>query len=350
MSDVAQASSARVQSSLVPPDFIKRMAAEFAPKPWLYWTDMLVSAGIGWSLFCFSLQLPAFSAMQVLATLGAVFALLRAALFIHELCHIKASQLPHFELAWNLVVGIPLLIPSLMYVGSHMDHHKRTAFGTAADPEYAPIAHWSRFRIAVFVLAVAFAPLVLPIRWGLLTPLSRLFPSLRPWVVGKLSTLVINTGYTRPLPRGTAAKRWDLEEAGAALYVWTIAGLVLAGWIPAAVVGHWLVLGAGILVVNQVRTLAAHGYANEGEPMDAEQQLLDSVNLTRWSLPSVLIAPVGLRYHALHHYLPSLPYHSLGAVHRQLLAELPHDAPYRRTSSEGLHFTLQALWDRAAAH
>jgi fatty acid desaturase len=350
MSDVAEASSARAQTSRVPPDFMKRIATEFVPKPWLYWTDMLASAALGWSLFCFSLALPLLSAMQVLATLAAIFALLRAALFIHELCHIRPSQLPYFELAWNLLVGIPLLIPSLMYVGSHMDHHKRTAFGTAADPEYAPIAHWSRFRIAAFVLTVAFAPLVLPIRWGVLTPLSRLVPSLRPWVVGKVSTLVINTGYTRPLPRGTAVKRWDLEEAGAGIYVWVVAGLVLAGWIPAVFVAHWLVLGAGILVVNQVRTLAAHGYANEGEPMDAEQQLLDSINLTRWSLPSVLIAPVGLRYHALHHYLPSLPYHSLGSVHRRLLAELPHDAPYRRTSSEGLHLTLQALWDRAAAH
>jgi NADH:ubiquinone oxidoreductase subunit 6 (subunit J) len=171
MSDVAKASVARVQSSLVPPGFMQRIAAEFVPKPWLYWSDMLASAAIGWSLFFFSLQLPLLSAMQVLAILGAIFALLRAALFIHELSHLKPSQLPHFELAWNLVVGIPLLIPSLMYVGSHMDHHKRTAFGTAADPEYAPIAHWSRFRIAAFVLTVAFAPLVLPVRWGLLTPL-----------------------------------------------------------------------------------------------------------------------------------------------------------------------------------
>ena len=350
MTDVAQASPARVHSGAVPPDFMKQIASEFAPRAWIYWTDMLASAAVGWLLFFFSVQLPLFSAMQVLAGAGAVFALLRAALFIHELCHLKSSQLPGFEVVWNLVVGIPLLIPSLMYVGSHMDPHKRMAFGTESDPEYAPIAHWSRLRIAIFVVTVAFAPLLLPVRWGVLGPLSRLFPALRPWVVGKLSTLVINPGYTRPLPTGAHVRRWNLEEAATALFVWSVAALLTTGALPLAWVFHWLALGAGILVVNQVRTLAAHGYENEGEPMEAEQQLLDSVNLSGPFLPDLLIAPVGLRFHALHHFLPSLPYHSLGAVHRRLLRVLPQDAAYRQTESEGLQETLQTLWRRAAAH
>ena len=55
---------------------------------------------------------------------------------------------------------------------------------------------------------------------------------------------------------------------------------------------------------------------------------------------------MGLRYHALHHFLPSLPYHSLGRVHRQLLAELPADAPYRQTVREGLLAPLQKLWHK----
>jgi len=345
MADVAEAPSA--QASLAPPAFIRRLQRESAPNPWIYWSDMLISAGIGWWLFFFSLQLPLLSAMQVLATLGAIFGLLRAALFIHELSHVKPSQLPGFEVAWNLLVGIPLLIPSLMYVGSHLDHHRRTAFGTDSDPEYAPIAHWSRLRIASFVATVTFAPFALVIRWGLLTPLSRLIPALRPLVVGKLSTLVINSDYTRPMPRGAQIRRWDLEEAAAGVYVWAVVAGMALGWIPVAVAVQWFVVGAGILVVNQVRTLAAHGYANEGEAMDNEQQLLDSINLAGWSLLTVLIAPVGLRYHALHHYLPSLPYHSLGRVHRQLIAELPVDAPYRRTTRDGLHYTLQELWSRA---
>ena len=60
-------------------------------------------------------------------------------------------------------------------------------------------------------------------------------------------------------------------------------------------------------------------------------------------------APVGLRYHALHHYLPTVPYHSLGALHRRLLAELPANDPYRRTRRPGVVAAALALARRAGA-
>jgi fatty acid desaturase len=151
------------------------------------------------------------------------------------------------------------------------------------------------------------------------------------------------------MPSGVQVRRWKLEEAATALYVWSIAALVGFGALPPRWLYHWLVIGAGILVVNQIRTLAAHGYQNRGEPMDARQQLLDSITLGGPQLQPLLIAPVGLRFHALHHVLPSLPYHNLGAVHRRLLRALPHDAVYRQTESAGLQDTLQTLWERAAA-
>ena len=40
-------------------------------------------------------------------------------------------------------------------------------------------------------------------------------------------------------------------------------------------------------------------------------------------------APVGLRYHALHHLFPTLPYHNLKAAHEYLLVHLPPESPYR---------------------
>lgn len=341
MSDVSRAS---------PHQLVKRFPEAFRVRPGKYWSDMLVSAGVGWTLFAFSVALPLGAPLQIAATLGAIFALYRAMLFIHELAHVRTGQLPGFEAAWNLVAGIPLLVPSLMYVPSHLEHHKRTVFGTPDDPEYVPLAHWSRFRIARFVVTVAFVPLALVFRWALLGPLSRVLPPLRRLVVGKLSTLVINSEYTRPAPRTRAARRrWAYEEAGAAVYTWAVAGAVYAGWIPwLALVQLWIV-GAGILVVNQVRTLVAHGYENEtGRPMDSEAELLDSINLRGTSPLTVLFAPVGLRYHALHHAVPALPYHSLGRVHRRLLAELPRDASYHHTLRDGLLASLVALWNRAA--
>jgi fatty acid desaturase len=326
----------------------RRFAEAFRIRPWIYWADMLASASLGWGLFACAVLTPPGSVLHVVATVGAVFALLRSALFIHEIAHIRSGELPWFETVWNVLVGIPITVPSLMYVGSHSDHHKRTGFGTDEDPEYAPIARWSRLRIALFVLTVAFVPFLLVLRWGVLGPLSYLFPSLRRFTVARCSTLVINVHYERPEPRGRAASRWAWQEAGAALLVWAVAAGFALGWIPAHAVCQWFLVAAGILIVNQVRTLAAHGYENAGEPVDSEGQLLDSINLTGWSPFTALLAPVGLRYHALHHYLPSLPYHSLGLVHRRLLAELPADAPYHRTVREGVLATLHKLWHKEA--
>jgi fatty acid desaturase len=326
----------------------RRHADAFRIRPWIYWLDMLASAAIGWSLFAASVTVPAWSLLHLLATVGAVFALLRAALFIHELAHVRPGDLPRFELVWNLLVGLPVAVPSLMYVGSHSDHHKRTGFGTNEDPEYAPIARWSRLRIALFVATVALVPFLLVLRWGVLGPLSWLFPPLRRLVVERGSTLIINVHYRRPEPRGRVAVRWAWQEAGGALLVWTVVAGLALGWVPPGAVTQWLLVAAGILIVNQVRTLAAHGYENAGEPVDSQGQLLDSINLAGSSPLTALLAPVGLRYHALHHFLPSLPYHSLGYVHRRLLLELPPDAPYRRTVREGMLAALQRLWHKEA--
>jgi fatty acid desaturase len=328
-------------------EVVRKIGPDLSPDPIIYWSDLLVSVTVGWACFAVAVGASFGSPLHVLATLGAVLALLRAALFIHELSHLKPGQLPGFEGVWNAIVGIPLLIPSLMYVGSHMDHHKRMGFGTNDDPEYAQIARWSRLRIVAFILTVALIPLVLPLRWGVIGPLSRLFPPLRRVVVGKLSTLVINADYVRPMPTGEHVRRWALQETAAAVYVWVVGAAVVFGWIPLGWVVQWCIVAGGISVVNQVRTLAAHGYENEGEPMDTEEQLLDSINLRGWPILTVLLAPVGLRFHALHHHLPFLPYHSLGRVHRRLLAELPQNAPYRATVRDGVGI-LQSLWRNAA--
>ncbi len=64
-------------------------------------------------------------------------------------------------------------------------------------------------------------------------------------------------------------------------------------------------------------------------------QYLDSVNVPGGFLP-YLWAPVGLRYHALHHLLPSMPYHALGEAHRRLSAHLGTGSTYQRANYPGL--------------
>jgi fatty acid desaturase len=108
----------------------------------------------------------------------------------------------------------------------------------------------------------------------------------------------------------------------------------------------YLISAAGLLL-NSLRTLAAHRYRSEGDPMTATQQLLDSLNYPRRSWLISLWAPVGLRFHALHHLFPSIPYHNLAAAHDRVTGMLPPGSPYHRATGYGLVASLAELWRNA---
>ena len=78
-------------------------------------------------------------------------------------------------------------------------------------------------------------------------------------------------------------------------------------------------------------------------PVSFTNQLRDSVNYPYHWWTTSLWAPVGLRYHALHHLFPSMPYHRLHEAHSRLMAELPADSLYRETVSPGLFTTIGQL-------
>jgi hypothetical protein len=52
-------------------------------------------------------------------------------------------------------------------------------------------------------------------------------------------------------------------------------------------------------------------------------------------------APLGLRYHGLHHLFPAIPYHALGAVHRRLVRALPPDSRYHESSFRSLRAAIE---------
>ena len=342
---------ARGSKQLSPALLYRRFKPLFRPRPVVYWTDMLGSALVGWTGLGVFLVSRGVSSVGMLGLLVAVLGLYRAVLFIHELCHLKHGALHGFETAWNVFVGAPLMVPSLMYVGTHADHHRRAQFATEEDPEYDPIAYWDPVRIGVSFLLMLAVPALLAARWGILGPLSYAFPSLRRRVVERASSLVINPAYRRRQLKPCEVRQWAWQEALAALWLWAIGWAAASGHIPAAWLWKAYLVPAGILVINHARTLVAHRYCNDaGLPMDRVGQLRDSVNLTGGSWLTPLAAPVGLRYHALHHLLPALPYHSLGAVHRTLERELPADSPYRETSRQGVLVGLRDLLSQARRH
>jgi fatty acid desaturase len=311
-------------------DLTKDIAAHRAN---IYWPDMIASALAGYAALAGAILVDSVPVAVALAALS-VLALYRALLFIHEISHFRNGALPGFRAAWNGFVGIPMLTPSFMYEQVHTLHHKRTQYGTIEDPEYLPLALMKPWSLPAFVLIALLAPAALLLRFAVLVPLGAIIPPIRRLTWQRLSALAINPEFRRRPPEGDLTRRVLLQELGGMLWSWALIGSVFAfGWKPLLVA---FAVASVVALLNQLRTLVAHLWENEGEAMTVTAQFLDSVNVPPPGRIAELWAPVGLRYHALHHLMPSMPYHSLPEAHRRLVAELEAGSSYHGANHPGM--------------
>ena len=181
-------------------------------------------------------------------------------------------------------------------------------------------------------------------RFVLLTPLSYCNKSVRSLVLEKISSFSIDPNYKRTRSSLNAVDMWQAQEIATCLYGWFFILLMLEGVLPYKIFGLWLITFGLVFFINSLRTLAAHCYRYSGdEVLGISEQLLDSVNIPN-SFLGVLWAPVGLRFHATHHLIPEMPYHSLGKTHQRLREQFSKKNLYLQSNSSGLLSTLARLW------
>jgi fatty acid desaturase len=307
------------------------------PNPRIFWIDMLLTMAVAHAGFAVYALSELWSAPFWIGAFVAGLAFYRGTIFSHEITHFHPSTFKNFRHAWNALCGVPLLFPEFIYE-DHISHHVNHSYGTPHDGEYLPLGTSSWKRISLFLLQAMLVPAMGLFRFVVLAPLSWVFPKIRHWVwTQSTAAVTINLAYEMPVPTDPAVlRRWKIQEVICFIYGASFLGSMAVGLLPWSLYGRMYCLFLGVALLNYTRMLGAHRYMSGGQASSYLEQLLDSYTVPGSPLITELWAPLGMRYHALHHLVPSMPYHNLGKAHRRLVEQLPVDSPYRATIRRNL--------------
>lgn len=303
------------------------------PDAAVYWTDLLLTVAVGYSASTVFMVARPFSAFWVLSYLVAGFALFRAGTFMHEIQHLPRGAMTSFKVGWNVVCGVPMLMPSYMY-DNHLGHHRPGTYGTVDDGEYLPIGLGNAWTLVGYFSQAVLLPAFVAIRFLFLVAISLFSDRFRRVLLHRYSYFGINPRYRRPVPMAEP-RWWRWIDLACAVRIWIPVALSAAGIVGGSHIVQLYALGVLSLGLNYVRNVAAHGYGRQGDVASFADQVNDSITIEGVPVFTELLFPVSMRYHSLHHMAPSIPYHNLPEAHRRLVQELPPGSMYCRTVHPG---------------
>lgn len=300
--------------------------------PVLYFADLAVTMAVVY-LTGFVYLRSGLGVLQLAAGAACGCALFRAAMFIHEIQHMRRGEMIGFVVVWNLVCGIPMMLPSFMYA-NHRDHHDQRTYGTERDGEYRVFVTGGIAQIAAHFLIAFAMPPALVLRFLVLGPLSLCWPRLRRIMLVHGMTMGDPAKGRRIWPDEDHAV-WAVMELAVCTAIIAMIALLASGVLPWAVLPKVYAVGVLAVELNAMRDFTAHRFASSGAAMSHAEQLSDSITIVGKGPIGYLLYPIGMRYHALHHLFPAMPYHNMARAHRLLMQRLPGQSLYRATLRRG---------------
>ena len=317
------------------------------PDPVKFWRELILNSLFGWSTLVLAVAGVGDGVGTAVLMLAASFSLHRTTVFLHELSHLGERRMPRLRTAWNVLWGLPFLLPSWLYERMHLDHHRSRIYGSVADPEYSPLARLGQKHVMMSLLIGLFLPVALLLRFMLLTPLAWLLPPVRRLVDAHFSYLTANPKWVAPARPPAQLRHVRRDEVLCFIWPWSLAAISVLTSSPRLIAVPLSVMFAA-MVHNQLRAHVAHRFERDGASGDETKMLADCLNVSANGPLESLLIPMGVGLHALHHLMPAIPFHNLPEAHARLQQLLPVTARYHVTESPGVMRSLRHLFASAA--